>query len=128
MRDLIAIWGEEEFQHQFLKGHHNRDIFKCIAQQIQSEAWPHVDILVHDVGGNLGDDIREGGPTHAEGLSPLFIVPGTQDNLLPPIAAGGMGPELVLDSLEVVPEHPAIHGILDVFVSHMKVGGPVQDT
>lgn len=39
MRDLIAIWGEEEFQHQFLKGHHNRDIFKCIAQQIQ--VWVH---------------------------------------------------------------------------------------
>ncbi|KYO38577.1 hypothetical protein Y1Q_0023308 [Alligator mississippiensis] len=40
-----------------------------------------------------------------------------------------MGPELVLNGLEVVPEHPDNYGILGalVFFSHVKVGGPVQD-
>lgn len=39
------------------------------------------------------------------------------------------GPELML-GLEVVPEHPSVHGVLDglVFISPVKVAGPLQDT
>lgn len=49
-----------------------------------------------------------GDPVHAEGLGPLFIIPGVQDDLLPP--------EMVLSGLAVVPEHPGVCGILDGLV------------
>lgn len=42
----------------------------------------------------------------------MEIFTGVQDNSFPPVAAGGTGPELVLDGLEAVPEHPDIHGVL----------------
>lgn len=55
--------------------------------------------------------------------------PGVQDNSLPPVSAGGMDSELVLDGLEVVLEHPDIHGILGglILVGNVRVGGQVQD-
>lgn len=89
---------------------------------------PQADLLVSDVEGQLSDDVCEGSLMHAKGLDSLFIAQGFQDNLFLPVIAG-MGPELVLNGLEVLPEHPSIHGILDVFilVSHIEVGDLVQD-
>lgn len=37
MRDLITMWGEEEIQHQLIKGYHNRDVFKLIAQKMHAQ-------------------------------------------------------------------------------------------
>ncbi|KYO23614.1 hypothetical protein Y1Q_0002254 [Alligator mississippiensis] len=44
MRELITIWGKIEIQHKLQKGHCNRDIFKCIAQQIevQHHNWDYL--------------------------------------------------------------------------------------
>lgn len=39
MRNLITIWGKEEVQHQVQKGHHNRDVFKHIAQKVQTGCY-----------------------------------------------------------------------------------------
>lgn len=63
------------------------------------------------------------------GTIKVFIIPRVQDTLLPAGTASGTGPEPVLDGLEVVPEHPGIHGILGglILIIHIK-GGPVQDT
>lgn len=77
------------------------------------------------MGGHLGDNICEGGLVHAEGLEPLFDIPGAQDNPHPP---GGAVPEMALNHLEVVPECPGIHGILDglILIGRIKVSGQVQ--
>lgn len=49
---------------------------------------------------------------------------GAQDVLLPPVDAGGMGPEL-----EVVPVYPSIHDVLGclIIIGHAKVSSAVQD-
>lgn len=96
---------------------------------LQSEGWPHADFLVCDVRGHLGNNVHEGGPVHARSLDSLFVGPGVQDYLLPQVTVGGMGLEPVLNG-QVMPEHSNVHGILHglVLVSHMEVGGPVQDT
>lgn len=36
MRDPLAVWGEQETQDQVHKVHCNRDMFKCVAQQMQA--------------------------------------------------------------------------------------------
>ncbi|KYO20104.1 hypothetical protein Y1Q_0010685 [Alligator mississippiensis] len=77
-----------------------------------SKEWSHADDLACDVGDQLGDDIHEGGLANVEGLDPLFIVPGLQNDLLPPVGSGGAGPESVHDGLGVVPECLGIHGVL----------------
>lgn len=78
-------------------------------------------------GGHLGNDIHEGGPVHAKDMDPLLVVPGAQDDPLPPVAAGGAGPIATLNGLAVVPEHPGDHGILGGFINHVKGGSPIQD-
>ncbi|KYO23552.1 hypothetical protein Y1Q_0010114 [Alligator mississippiensis] len=94
---------------------------------LQSEAWLHADVLVHNVGGQLGNVVHEGGLAHAGGLKPLFIIPTAQDDLLPSVGTGGMGPELALDGLKVVPEHLSVHDVLGglVPIGHVKVRRPV---
>ncbi|KYO45864.1 hypothetical protein Y1Q_0021498 [Alligator mississippiensis] len=80
-------------------------------------------------GWHLDDNIHEDDPAHAEGLDPLFIIPGTQNEPHPPVAVDGMGPELVVNGLEVVTEHPIIHSILEglTLIGYMKVSGPGQE-
>lgn len=80
-------------------------------------------------GGHLYGSVKEGGLVNAEGLDPLFVIPSVQDNLLPPFTADGIGPKLVLDSLEVVPERPSIHAFLSglILVSHLEVTDLIQD-
>lgn len=94
-----------------------------------SKGWPYAHVLVCNAGGQLGDDIPEGGPMDVEGLDPLFFIPGAQDDPLPPVGAGGVGLELELSDLKVIQEHPSILGVLDglVLIGHVKVGGLVQD-
>lgn len=92
---------------------------------LQSEGWPQIDILACDVGGQLDNNVHEGGLVHAESLDPLFAIPGVQDNPLPPVIAGGTDP----NGLEVMPGTlGGLHGTLAglVLVSHMKVSSPVQ--
>ncbi|KYO37950.1 hypothetical protein Y1Q_0019444 [Alligator mississippiensis] len=90
----------------------------------------HADILVHDVGGHLGNNVHEVDPVHMEDLDPQFIVPGVLDNLLPTVAAHGTGPEPLFNGLKVVPEHPSIHSTLGglVLISYVEVGEPIQHT
>lgn len=59
---------------------------------------------------------------HAEGLEPLFVIPDAQDNLLAPVGFSVVGPELMLNGLQMGPEHPGVHGILGglVLICHMK--------
>lgn len=78
----------------------------------------------------MGNDVREGDPAHAESVDPLFVIPGVQDDLLSLAAAGGMGPELAVSALEVVPKHPCIHSILGglVLTDQLEVVGPGQST
>lgn len=94
---------------------------------LQSEGLGNVDVLMHDVGGQLGDDVHEGCLSYPEGLEPLFFIPSTQDHPLSLIIAGGVGLELLLNCLEVVPEHPRGHGIQDgiirILISHVKIIG-----
>lgn len=78
----------------------------------QNEGCPNADVLVHSVGGHLGNNVHKGGLENVESLDPLFTIPGVFDSLLLPVSAGGTGPEPELDGLEVVPEHPSIHGVL----------------
>lgn len=79
--------------------------------------------------GLVGDNVHEGALEHRKGLDPLFLVPGTQDNSLTPVAACGMEPESVLNCQKVVPEHLSIHDILSghILIHHMKVSSTVQD-
>lgn len=60
---------------------------------------------------------------------PLFIMPSSQNDLSPQVAAGGAGPGLLLDNLEMVPEHPGVCGVIDglLLFGHMEVTGLVQD-
>ncbi|KYO20114.1 hypothetical protein Y1Q_0010694 [Alligator mississippiensis] len=79
--------------------------------------------------GQVGDDIHEGGPAQAEGLNPLFIIPHAQDDLLPLVSTGGMGPEVEFDGLKVVPEYPIIHGVSGglILIDYMKISSLVHD-
>ncbi|KYO40059.1 hypothetical protein Y1Q_0006592 [Alligator mississippiensis] len=82
------------------------------------------DVVETAEGGQLHDSDRHLLlQTHVEGLDPPFVIPGAQANPFPPVAAGGANPELDLVGLEVVLEHPGVHGILDglVVVGHVKV-------
>lgn len=67
--------------------------------------------------------------THEEDLDLLFIIPGVQDDTLPPGTAGGTVPEQVVNGQIVVPDHSGDHinlGGLNL-VSTMEISGSVQD-
>lgn len=76
----------------------------------------YVDILACNVGGQLDDYIHERGPAHVEGLDSLLVISDAEDDPLPPLAAGGKGPEPALNGLKVVPECPRIHGVLGCLI------------
>lgn len=61
---------------------------------LQNEGWPYADLLVCNVRGHLSDNVHEGSPVHTEGLDPLFINPGIQDDLLPPAPTGAIEPRI----------------------------------
>lgn len=79
-------------------------------------------------GSHLCDNFHEGDPERVEDLDPLFIIPGVQDNSFPPVAARGVGPELLLDGLEVVcPWHPGWPHPYQPLGSHQSTSGHLAD-
>lgn len=69
-----------------------------------------------NVGGRLGDDVCEGVLSRVEGVEPEFAIAGAKDNLLPPLSAGKVCPDPVLNNVEVVPKYSDVYGIQDALI------------